>query len=266
MNKIVYATPWYDCCLRCNHCEIVTRKAEYNSINFLATLLELEVDEDDIVVFFGGEPLVHMKDMWEILKTGKITCISTNLLLYEDGLGEVLKNADLSVATSWNPTRFTKEQYDKWIENVWKVRQAKVDTKVLITLTPDLFAMQMEDILSVFERIEGVGVEKFEFEPYIGSKEYHKEADDFLCRFHDAYKGKMENHTTRKLYDWNCNCSNVFTIYPSGEMKRGCPMYKGINIVEDCLQCGIAYMCRPCPLLKECSYPKKYAKKLGIIR
>lgn len=265
LKKTIYAIPWYDCNLNCNHCEIHLRKEEYQPLEFKEELLSF-CDEPNVgtVVLFGGEPLLHKKEMWEILKLGVVNCISTNLLLMEDGLAKILADADISIATSWNPTRFTKEQYDLWAKNLYETIEAGVDVKVLITLTPDLFEMDMKEVISVMNRIEGVGVKKFLFEPFVGDKEYHKKADSWLCKFHNAYKGSMINEVEERLTDWNCNCNETYTITPSGKVHRGCPMFKAPRVPKECVRCDKASFCRPCPLLKTCSYPKKLAKKVGL--
>ena len=114
--------------------------------------------------------------------------------------------------------------------------------------------------------IEGVGVQKFLYEPYIGKNECNEKADEWLCMFHDNYTGGMTNLIEEKLDNWNCDCNEIYTLEPDGEIRKGCPdslVLKEKTYCNDCLTCDKVDRCRPCMLQKTCSYPKKLSEKLG---
>ena len=268
-GKTYYVCPSYKCNLRCDHCEIRTRRSKETRYGekVLATLKKLDTDEDDIVVYFGGEPMLNKFQFGTILSSGKITCVSTNLLLLDDDCLRWLERTENkpAIATSWNPERFTTTQYYTWLNNMDVIINRGFDVKVLITLTPSLFGEPMNEFISILDDIEDTGCTKFLFEPYVGKHEYHDAADKWLCDFVDAYKGNMENCIIEKLSNWHCNCEETYTIEPTGELKKGCPQFHGVNIPTECLTCENGHVCRPCVLQKTCSYPKRLAKKLGVI-
>lgn len=266
---VLYVCPSWKCNLKCEHCEISTRRSKETKYgdNVLHTLKKLQLSSSSVVVYFGGEPMLNKFQFGTILSSNMITSVSTNLLLLDEDCLRWMERTSpkVNIATSWNPTRFTDDQYKLWLRNLRKVRERGFDTKVLITLTPSLFGMQMHEVINVLKDIEKTGCDKFLFEPYVGEHEYHEAADSWLCDFVDLYKGNMENCITEKIKNWNCDCSNTWTIEPTGELVKGCPQFEKVNIPTKCLTCDNGHVCRPCVLQKTCSYPKKLARKLGVL-
>ena len=265
--KTLYAVPWYNCTLNCKHCNVHNKVIFNNFDKFLSTLI---AENYDNVILFGGEPLFNITKMEQIIRTGKINSISTNLILPSNisydyiskNFVPLLSQYNISVATSWNPSRFNKEKQDLWL-NAIKQLTGELDVLLLITLTRDLFVNS--EIYSVLELAEKAGCTKFLFEPYIGADECNELADEWLCTFHDRYTGSMINLIEHKLDNWICDCDNTYTLEPSGEIKKGCPDSLIIgrnNFCNDCLVCSISGNCRPCPLQKTCSYPKKLAERV----
>ena len=270
--KTLYAVPWYDCNMRCPHCHVSHRKVSSNFDKFLRTLKE--VKDFDHVVLFGGEPTLYREKFVEIIRTGKINSVSTNLVRYpvnviENELIPLIDEYNLTIATSWNLKRFTRAEEGMWCENLAKLCQHGVDVTVMITLTEDLLNISPVLMCFYLGKLEGVGVQKVLFEPYIGDVEVNDKADEWLCDVHDCYPGLMKNLLEEKLRDWNCNCDDVCTLEPDGVIRKGCPdlLASGVmNYCVDCITCEHSGICRPCMLQKTCSYPKKLAKKLGIIK
>jgi hypothetical protein len=59
------------------------------------------------------------------------------------------------------------------------------------------------------------------------------------------------------------DCSEVYTLYPNGTLRKGCPNFEGeIYMPTKCYICNISETCMPCRLHKYCSYPHKFAKLL----
>ena len=262
----IYVTPWYECNLHCPHCEVSKRKIEYQEGKFLSTLKTLEAKN---FVLFGGEPTLHLDKFQKILETKKINSVSSNIVVHNTELTKTLiaplfQEYNVSLATSWNYTRFSKKQVNLWLDNLWHFYANRVDILILITLTEDLIRDGMNSVLEVLWVLETMGINKFLFEPYIGEKEIHKEADEWLCKFHDMYTGGMRNLLEEKLDNWKCSCNNVFTLNPDGVLYKGCPdsLDKTLSVCEECLICNLVDKCQPCMLQSHCSYPKKLEEKL----
>ena len=270
--KTLYAVPWYKCNLNCPHCHVSHREVAEDYDRFLRTLKT--VDGFDHVVLFGGEPTLYREKFVEIIRTGKINSVSTNLVRYpvnviENELIPLINEYNLAIATSWNLKRFTRAEEDIWYENLANLCKHGVDVTVMITLTEDLLNISPTFMCFYLGRLEGAGVQKVLFEPYIGDVEVNEKADEWLCEVHDYYPGLIKNLLEEKLRDWNCNCDDVCTLEPDGVIRKGCPdlLASGVmNYCIDCIKCEHSGICRPCMLQKTCSYPKKLAKKLGIIK
>ena len=265
--KTLYVVPWYDCNLKCPHCNVRVRKVKSDFRKLIKTLRTTQAEN---IVLFGGEPTLYWEKTQQIIATRKITSISTNLMssewFTENYLAIALKQFNISVATSWNYERFTDEQLQTWLTNLRVLTRKGIDVLVLITLTERLLEGSLTRVNDVLGMIEGVGVQKFLYEPYIGKNECNEKADEWLCIFHDNYTGGMTNLIEEKLDNWNCDCNETYTLEPDGEIRKGCPdslVLKEKTYCNDCLTCNKVDRCRPCMLQKTCSYPKKLSEKLG---
>lgn len=264
--KTLYVVPWYKCTLNCSHCNVKNRKVQENYTKFLEVFKSTDVDN---TILFGGEPLFNHDKFEEIILTGKINSVSTNLILpsslqfsyFREVMLPLLTKYDISIATSWNPNRFTSKREELWLNAIKEL--SSLDILLLITLTEDLFTST--SIYEILRKVELAGCKKFLFEPYISTKECNDIADEWLCMFHDTYNGNMNNMLEEKLFNWNCNCDETYTLEPDGIIRKGCPdslMIKEKYICEECLTCNFSEKCRPCKLQKTCSYPQKLLKKL----
>lgn len=177
-----------------------------------------------------------------------------------------IQDYKVSIATSWNPNRFNSKQWEQWLTTCQYLHLNSIPTKVLITLTPDLFNIPKEQLWGIFENFEKCALlESFLFEPLIGD-ECNKEADAWLCKFHKWYKKwgfTMKNELEERLSNWRFNCNSTYTMEPDGSIKIGCPQYKRPYILSKCITCDKADICQPCMLQKTCSYPKKLAKLIS---
>ena len=140
--RTLYAVPWYTCNLNCPHCHVSHRDIPVNYGKFINELRA--VDGYDYVVLFGGEPTLEWNKCKEILLTGKINSMSTNLTVFpstfiKSEFIDVLRAANVNnIATSWNLKRFTPALADIWYENLALLCKLGVDVLVMITLTRDL--------------------------------------------------------------------------------------------------------------------------------
>lgn len=127
MNAEVYLIPTYKCNLNCPHCQITNNSAD-NFDNFLNTYKNIFSDVKDqkniSYVLFGGEPLLNGYDkLYKLIEFGKsinkpICTTTSNLLLLDDKLLDLLLLNNIIIGTSWNPHRFTKEQEELWFKNI----------------------------------------------------------------------------------------------------------------------------------------------------
>lgn len=125
-----------------------------------------------------------------------------------------------------------------------------------------------DSLLREWDNIESV--EGILFEPlldYQMSKDLHERADLWLCNLYDKWNFRIRNLIADKVMKWNCNCSDVWTLNPNGKLIRGCPQFEKKFVLNECLGCNLAGICRPCHLQHICSFPKNlYRKVLANVR
>ena len=262
--KKVYVIPTLNCNLNCPHCEIHLRPDNFQHDLFFNELNKLSNEQ---LVLFGGEPLLRKERFYECVETHTFDSISTNLLLLNEEFINILKKKEISISTSWNPKRFTDEQYKLWIDKLKLLQQHNMYCTILITLTEDLLQYDMNKFLQLIADWSSIGsVNGILFEPlldYQMKKDLHERADKWLCDLYNVWDFPIINYTVEKLKHWNCDCSNVYTLYPNGELKKGCPQYEKQFVLPQCLQCEMVNKCRPCRLQHICSFPKQLYKKVN---
>lgn len=261
--KKLYIIPNFNCNLNCPHCVIHNMKDSYDENEFFSSLNSADSKE---YVMFGGEPLFFKDRFDKLVDTNKITSIATNLLLMNDYYAERIKEKEIWVSTSWNPLRFTNEQYNVWLDRLKLLEKYDIKCSVLITLTEDLVSMDINNFAQIlkswneYKSIDGVL-----FEPlldYNMKKDLHKRVDEWLCHIYDLWEFNFKNLIIDRIKDWNCDCEDIYTLYPSGIIKKGCPQNEKEFVLEECLNCEMAGKCRPCRLQHLCSFPKKLYRKV----
>ena len=257
LMKTLYAMITRNCNLTCPHCDIRTNAADsFNPELFYERLKEF----DGHKIIFGGEPSLYVDRIKMAVKY--CDSISTNLLHLTDELIEIYQ--DLGIATSWNPARFSPQEYKTWIANVKKLSNNK--PMLLITLTPDLLTYKnfKQLILNEFEGL----FESIVFEQLIDKtkdQSFYSAVDEWLCDLHDFW---IHNISTPcypfERTDWQFDCAENWTMLPNGLMRYGCPNYPNNyqGILSDCYHCEYVSICRPCQLQKQCSCPKQLMKKI----
>lgn len=255
--KTLYAIPNFECNLSCDYCELKDRYVKYNEKKFLSALDNF----DGQIILFGGEPLLDKSRLFKILETNKIDSISTNLLLLDKKTAEKL--AEIGIATTWTPNRFTEKQLDKWIDNLEALRQHNIDTKLLITLSEDTVSTKPRMVYEFLKRLEKSSITSVLFEMLLDKsrpKEYYELCDLWLCEMREYFKDlPYINEIEEQIKNgWYFDCSQVFTLYPNGEIKKFCPQFSSYTLNTDCLKCERNTTCRPCMLQNRCVYPKKF--------
>lgn len=260
MNKVLYAMITTNCNLHCPHCEIRTRPDGYNRDKFIEQLNNF----DGRATLFGGEPTLYKDRMFDVIKNNtshNIKCISTNLIKLDDDLIEYYKTLG-GLATSWNPNRFSDEQYKTWLHHLDVLAPLGLSCGVLVTLTNDLFDMGPDEFLSIIKDWNPGAIRYIRFEYYVGdtTKEYYDIADNFLCDVYNKWDSPITLDNISIINFGYCyDCSNVFHLTPDGELHRGCPHGYYPKVPTECYSCEMVDKCKPCRLQPYCSYPHKFA-------
>lgn len=264
-NNALYIIPSYKCNLSCQHCSIRLQDAKTNLAKIKQTILATNFDD---YILFGGEPLLDIKTFDELVETKKLTGISTNLLLLDEGIAKKLKEFKLMVATSWNLKRFTPSQYEQWHKKLEILDTTDINCTVLITLTNDLLEVDPQYLcdttIAEIDTHKSVDEIKFEYLVDDNTVEYYSKCDEWLCKSVECWKAKAQNYTAISMSKGNIrNCHNVYTVTPDGTMHKGCPnalCYKQHMFLDECATCKLNSICQPCILQQHCSFPKKLYK------
>jgi hypothetical protein len=164
--------------------------------------------------------------------------------------------SNVAISTSWNHGRFTPEQYQVWLRQLYRFSE---EILVLITLTEDLFESKITQVLKDIDETHGAyGVL---FEPLIGSSTaLTSKADSWLCSLDWPYK--MQNFTEQRIRNWQNKCDNVFTLQPNGTVIKGCTHRESIQRIKQCLTCEHSAVCIPCPKQTNCVFFPRYYELL----
>lgn len=258
--KKVYIIPTYHCNLNCPHCDLHLKNDNFNE-SFYKVLKNNDIE---FGILFGGEPTLYKDRLIPCLKTNKIHSISTNLLNLDDELISLYKKYNLSIATSWNPQRFSEEQYKLWLNHLQLLSNNDLTCIIMITLTEDLLIYNdFENRLKEWDSLKCISGVLFEpLLDYNMAIDLHQRADEWLCQIYDKWCYSFKNIIVNKVKNWNCNCSDVWTLNPDGKLIRGCPQSEKEYVLNDCLKCKLAGICNPCNLQHLCSFPKKLYEKV----
>lgn len=256
--KILYAKLTNDCNLSCRHCNILGNE-HYNESIFFKQIQNF----DGRIIAFGGEPSLYRDRLIKLLRTEKISSIVTNLLILDKELLYYYKR--IKVATSWNPARFTPEQYQLWLENIKLLESYNIECSILITLTEDLIKMDINQFMEIIKCWSKIyySISEIRFEQLIDaskSQYFYDKVDNWLCRLYklwNIYDIHIINKITDEIFHWDRNCNQIYTLEPNGVIYRQCPHKMPCIIREECLSCKYNHICRPCILQSQCSFPKK---------
>ena len=261
--EFLYIVPTYQCNLKCPHCDIRSKKDNFDRISFLKTLSNYK---NVPAVIFGGEPTLYPDRIQMICDCGNVESISTNLINLNDELINLIKDNQLSIATSWNPNRFNGTQYDTWVKNLSVLAKNNLSAKLLITLTQDLIEYDINDLISKFEHWSSTGgLTDIQFEPlldYSKNQQFYDAVDQWLFVIDQKWSNDIvPNHIVHQLKNWKFNCSATYTLQPNGMLTRGCPQDTGLRVNTQCFDCHYSAVCQPCRLQQYCTFPKKLYQK-----
>jgi len=269
MGKTLYALITRQCNLSCPHCDVYKLEDDFNKEKFLEKLLSF----DGRIILFGGEPTIYQDRMFDIINeceinNKKISSISTNLMILNDKLIEYYNKLG-SVATSWNPNRFTKIQYDVWYNNCKQLSGiTKVKPSLLITMDDDLLNFGVDNFLKIVDQWNASMFKRIKLEHYNGNMDskYFERVDDFLCELYTKWRSDIPNEIADRINHWYFDCSGVYTLNPDGTLTHKCPHDVKPAMVMECYTCERASICKPCILQHHCSFPKKFAKLVNEMK
>lgn len=263
----IYVVPSWDCNLLCPHCTVRNKPDTYNEKLFLEQLNKLALQyPDGNFILHGGEPTLHFNRLVTLLNTGIITSITTNCTISNDSVYDIINAHDISTATSWNTHRFlTEDLFLQWLSNIKKLKNTPI---VLITLDTDLIKLPIEIFINKLKAMQTAGIQEIVFEPLVDNSKdnaFQDEVDTWLCNITDILHSlpwfKMKNRIEDMILRWDYRCNSI-TLLPEGIYRAGCILGTDCNkILNECLLCDFAKVCKPCVLHTRCSfYPKFYNK------
>lgn len=268
----VYVCFDFMCNLNCPHCTLkdIPQYHDYDSI--LKSLEYLDsLNKDFTINLFGGEPFINkdenLKKFEHILKKHPLV-ISTNLLNISEYKIHLMKLAE-DVNTSWNPLRFTKEQYNKWLSNIKLLEDNNIRYSVMITLTKDLIDYDVNDFYNLVKSWSKC--RNIDLKQMIGDDDVDfDKVDEWLCKLYDIWGESPNNllfeeieRIIKKEKIWKNYCETYFTLMPNGLLKDGCPYFEYKTDKSKCLACEYYPICEGgCNIQERCSFPKKLYEKI----
>ena len=268
-NKTVYALLTKKCNLSCNYCDVRINNDFFNRELFINILDKFGGN----IVLFGGEPTLYPERLIDVYLSKpsiirKVSSISSNLIKLNDKILSVFQLIGY-ISTSWNTNRFNMDQYHTWLNNLMIINSEipDVNIRILITMTKDLLKLSANELSSIISEWESIGVIKdIRFEHYIGydaDEEYFAKCDDWLSSIYKKWNSKIYMQNIDCVNSWYFDCNNVYTLYPDGALKRGCPHSIDIVVPSKCYKCAKSDICKPCQLQRFCSYPRKFIRTVN---
>lgn len=257
---LTYVIYTHKCNLHCDHCDIRLRPDNFDLNSFLSKYQDIDTD----IVLFGGEPLLKFDLLKTLLENNRnVTSISSNMLLWDNNYKSLLENyPKVHISSSWNPGRFTQEQYLLWLKNL---NDSQLVTEINITLTKDLFELPEDAIINLFSDLDKINSLQFiAFEPLV--PDYNSaEGDEFLCKIYDKIKNFRIKLDLNKIFGKKY-CGGIKTLLPNGNLVDGCPQWYVENrkMQKECFDCKLLPICKPCKKIIGCSFPKNFYNKLKL--
>lgn len=258
--ETIYTIVTYKCNLKCAHCQLRLKSDNFNQDKFFDTIKQYK---DIPMILFGGEPTLHIDRIKKICDNGNVVSISTNLINVDQQIIDIVKQYNLSIATSWNVVRFTPKQYQRWLSNLKLLSSNQIKTIVLITITEDLINYNINDLIMMFKQwTDTSAVSGILFEQlidYSKQQQYYDCVDQWLIDVDRLWTSNIANNMiVDHVMNWSFNCSRKYTLHPDGRLTFGCPQYEKTEINSQCYYCDFVNVCQPCRLQKCCTFPKKF--------
>lgn len=271
-EKQIFIVPSWKCNLNCTHCPVKNQPDNRNLDKFLDSLNNLQKKYVNAnFILHGGEPTYNKLLLKELLSKDIITSICTNLIIQDQEIIDYINNANISISTSWNVNRFVNnlQLYSLWLNNISKLKQKPL---ILFTLDKDIINIPIKEFINYLLDIQNTNnVSEILFECLVDnsvSEDFQDKCDIWLCNLYDELHSKssiitLKNLIEEQILNWNFNC-NAITLLPSGDIRSGCIIGETCKqVLNKCLTCSLAKICRPCPLHTRCSFFPKFYKKVA---
>lgn len=244
----IYLIPSYRCNLHCPHCTIHKRISDEISMeNYVKVLDSLDTNPQTQYIIFGGEPLINPNiDILIKHLANKNAGCTSNLVHYDERIIDLLFDSGIGISTSWNPHRFTTQQYEAWLKNCDKVkRKFNYDLFILITLTEDLISWDIQEFIEFIKNWGSNIILKFEYlvDP-TKEQPFYDECNRWLCSlYYTELRDKIDNFKKTTRFFPQDRCRGVYTLPPNGVLKEGCPNYIKRYDKVQCLTCPLIDFC-----------------------
>lgn len=294
--KNLYLTITNECNLRCPHCYKEDFDTSIFSFDNIKKILENHPEISSITLY-GGEFLlekysIKVLELIKFLREKNLSISGTTNLCFKN-LSEnqlyILNQLDL-ISTSWNPLRFSENQFEIWKKNVFQLKDKFIS--LLITITNSLIQNKYFD--QILDFCENYPFKIIKFEPYVGiglERPLNSEVDNYLFHLYAKIKPYLKNiqidpfssiingfqdHLSTGTFQRRCY-DHSLCLDVNGDL-RICPQFpKDIenpkklffNFDKRCLECKFFSFCKGnCPLLKfdnsGCpGYPKLFQRILS---
>lgn len=263
----VYVCPSFKCNLCCPHCTLKNLPIKTDLCKVINTINQVNSRAGDRIFYdlFGGEPLLFANQDFQLLiesfQDKKFT-ISTNLLPLQDSHIQYLAKA-VWINTSWNPDRFTNDQYDLWIKNLRKLQQNSIKINLMVTLTKSLIEnYSPKQFLQLLRFWDCYSIDL----DYVIGLNYPdpQVLDDWMFNLYINWNVKTKFNIVQSIKDSLISgrkfkdCSNAYAILPTGNIKHGCAYCEVCCTKFACQLCEFFDFCNGgCSLTEQCSFPKK---------
>lgn len=224
-------------------------------------------------MLFGGEPLLNKFEIVErIVNTGKVNSMTSNFLLLDSKHVELLKKHHIVLGTSWNPDRFTSEQFKTWKEKIALAKDAGLHVEVFITLTDMLFE-HVPEMLEVLDDIDQLHVDTLTLSMVIPSNEKLVDmSDSLLCWLEDNWRWKFTNRIKESMLAREPRCTTcrgrALTLYPNGFIDHNCTHVDSALKLKEfqiCKSCPFVGLCGRCLRQPVCVFYRRYFVKLATM-
>ena len=272
LEKMVEVFVCFDflCNLNCPHCTLKLIPQHRQLDKIYNTMKIVRENNTNQLTFnlFGGEPLLLSDEDFKIIEEffyNTRIILSTNLLSKLTDYKIKLMTMVEDVNTSWNPLRFTEEQYKLWLNQLDILNKNNIHYSVMVTLTKDLIEQSPESFL---ERVlTWKNCRNIDMKQMIGDDtiDFNK-VDDWLCKLYNIWNiekplNLIFNEIKQVVEEkriWKNYCETTTTIMPDGKLKNGCPYFEYKTDKSFCLSCEYYPICKGgCNIQERCTFPKK---------
>lgn len=269
----IHVIPSFACNLNCSHCDVKhkTKQYQFNEVEFFKSFDRL--DKDNSIVLFGGEPLLNSFELLSrIISSGKITSMTTNFLLLEQKHIDLVKHHKVILGTSWNPDRFTPEQYEIWKNKIKLAKDSGLYVEVFITLTDNLFE-HIPQLLDVLDDIDQLHVNTLTLSMVIPTNaKLVDKADNLFCWLEDNWRWHFLNRIKESMLAREPRCTTcinrALTLYPNGFLDYNCTHVDSAlhsEPFDSCKTCPFLGLCGRCLRQPVCVFYRRYFVKLATM-